>query len=637
MSARFDHGYALLIGVGQVPGWDEMSLTQSVADVRAIREILVDPGRCAYPDSDDHICLIHDEGATRAGIPGGLAWLMGRVDRDPLATAVIYYSGHGLLDTNSNSYFLIPHEAERSNVAGTAVAFRIFAAELSKISAPRRLVVLDCCHASAIHGAKGGARRGTPSGVRSATAPLALLDQLKQGKGHAVFCSSDEEESSRVFKGKNISIFTYHFTEALRGAASKTNEIVVNVSQLMNHVGRKVPRSARDHWEASQNPFFLFETQEYPVALLRGGKGLPSSSDILRRMASSRELSSEFGDYPELARAYLSPWSVFERVKPERFTGRKWLENRLDHLLSENDRGLFIVEAEAGLGKTAFLAQLVRERGYVHHFVEIVPGSDGILPGIRSLAAQLIRAWDLPTTALDGIAPGYTIRPDYLQNLLKQAADRRDVVRPDEKIVLVVDALDEAGPPTADQNVLGLPRVLPKGVYFVVSQRPVKYVETYGARPKRPAWFACGKGRALVGYSERLYFIPNDVHAQLQVRDLPMADQNKVNNLFGDMLGVNARLRGQRRKLAIELANLCASKDTLLECLMPTSQKPCQYLLPVRSSVLTDAQPLSKAPLYKDLGKLLDASTNPRTFRIGPEYRDWLELNKRLIQSRLFE
>jgi thiamine pyridinylase len=163
------------------------------------------------------------------------------------------------------------------------------------------------------------------------------------------------------------------------------------------------------------------------------------------------------------------------------------------------------------------------------------------------------------------------------------------------------------------------------------------FAEPYQAPPKRPAWFGSGKGRAFVGYSERLYFIPKDAHSELRVRDLPMADQNRVNNLFVDMLGVNANLRGDRRKLAVELANLCASKDALLECLIPCGETSSQYLLPVRTSVLSSTDLLSKAPLYNDLGKLLEASTNPRVFRLGPKYRDWLELNKRLIQSRLFE
>ena len=218
-----------------------------------------------------------------------------------------------------------------------------------------------------------------------------------------------------------------------------------------------------------QTPFFRFETQDYAVALLRGGKGLPSGGEFLRGIASAREPDPEFGDYRELARHYLSPWSVFERVRLDRFKGRGWLRQRLDQFLNDNDRGLFVIEAEAGLGKTAFLAHLHRERGYVHHFVERAPGSDGVELGIRSLAAQLIRAWGLPLDAI--VAP---IRPNFRQDLLKQAADRRDRDKPDEKIALVVDALDEAGPSLAGQNVLGLPRVLPRGVYLVVSQRPVE-------------------------------------------------------------------------------------------------------------------------------------------------------------------
>lgn len=163
------------------------------------------------------------------------------------------------------------------------------------------------------------------------------------------------------------------------------------------------------------------------------------------------------------------------------------------------------------------------------------------------------------------------------------------------------------------------------------------FTEPYDAPPKRPGWFGAGKGRAFVGYSERLYHTPVQGHDKLAVRDLPMADQNLVNIMFVDMLGVNANLRGDRRKLAVELANLCAAKETVLESLLPHGDKPSQYLLPVRRSVLTDSNLLQKAPLYHDLGRILDPKTNPRTFRIGPEYRDWLDLNKRLIQSRLFE
>jgi thiamine pyridinylase len=195
-------------------------------------------------------------------------------------------------------------------------------------------------------------------------------------------------------------------------------------------------------------------------------------------------------------------------------------------------------------------------------------------------------------------------------------------VRP--KLPLAID-LDSAG--LADLRLLA----------GMAGKPQAFFEETWGAPPKRPTWFGEGKGRAFAGYTERLYFIPQEAHGKLKVRDLPMGERNKVNHLYVDMLGLNSSLRGERRKLAIELINVCTEAETMLECLMPADGKPSQYLLPVRASVLKNEKLLKEAPLYAELAKLLDPSTNPRTYRLGPEYRDWLKLNKKVIQSQLFE
>ncbi len=157
---------------------------------------------------------------------------------------------------------------------------------------------------------------------------------------------------------------------------------------------------------------------------------------------------------------------LFERVRLDRFIGREWLIAEIDAFLQE-DRGYFVLEAAAGLGKTTFLAYLAKEWGYIHHFVELAPGQDGIAPGLRNLAAQLVCAWDLNPYLAEGVLPGAASCTDFLQSLLAETAQKRDETRPDEKIVLLVDALDEAGVPLVGQNVLGLPLVLPRGVYFI--------------------------------------------------------------------------------------------------------------------------------------------------------------------------
>jgi uncharacterized caspase-like protein len=119
MQTRFDHGYALLIGVGRT-AYERWSLPVTVKDVQAIKAVLVDPAHCAYHDDTVHIRLTVDQAATRDGILQGLAWLRARSEQDPDATAVVYYAGHGWFERKSDHYYLITHEADPSDIAGSA-------------------------------------------------------------------------------------------------------------------------------------------------------------------------------------------------------------------------------------------------------------------------------------------------------------------------------------------------------------------------------------------------------------------------------------------------------------------------------------------------------------------------------------
>ena len=177
------------------------------------------------------------------------------------------------------------------------------------------------------------------------------------------------------------------------------------------------------------------------------------------------------GDYASLSDLYLSPEPVFHRVRLEEFSGRDWLTSQLDCFLSEHDCGVWLLVGEAGVGKTTFLAHLVRERRYLHFFAEQAPGEAGVTRALQSLAAQLVSRYRLePYASHERLSPTLAAAPDFLERLLLyQAANH---LAAGEKLVIVVDALDEAGL-GSNGNVLGLPKGLPPGVFLVLSQRPV--------------------------------------------------------------------------------------------------------------------------------------------------------------------
>ena len=152
---------------------------------------------------------------------------------------------------------------------------------------------------------------------------------------------------------------------------------------------------------------------------------------------------------------------------------------------------------------------------------------------------------------------------------------------------------------------------------------------------QRAPKFAEGCGRALVGWSERLSKMPVDYHSNVKVRPLPLDEKNSINLLYVDTLLVNSTLTGERRKLAIEFANLVASSVVVREAFLVRDEKTKspQYLLPVRKSVMNDPRLLREAPLYSQLRVAVEK--HPRTFRLGADARFWLERVKGTIRTAI--
>jgi hypothetical protein len=282
MSQQFNNGYALLIGVGE-SRYKPLSLPVTVKDTQAIYAALIDPELCAYPDDKDHIRVLNNEEATRSAILEGLNWLKDKAKTDQTATVLVYYSGHGWVDKTDNRYYLLQHDVKPSKLAASALSAEAFTDALRQIQVDRLLVVIDSCHAAGMATSKDAEtaikidaelleefddfERVSPS--------KGVIDTMKQGKGRVVFTSSKGEEKSYWLKDNSMSIYTFHFLEALQGAANKPGDTEVKVSNLMNYLSKAVPKRARQLYEVEQTPHFDMGGNDFIIAKLRGGKGLP--------------------------------------------------------------------------------------------------------------------------------------------------------------------------------------------------------------------------------------------------------------------------------------------------------------------------------------------------------------------------
>ncbi|MGH3188757.1 MAG: hypothetical protein ACRDOL_16110 [Streptosporangiaceae bacterium] len=168
-----------------------------------------------------------------------------------------------------------------------------------------------------------------------------------------------------------------------------------------------------------------------------------------------------------LAVAAKDPSVIYAAVDAESFTGRGWLVTEIDRFIGNHPCGYVFIEAEAGLGKTAFAASLVRNRGYVSHFSRYA-GGRSVRTALQNLSAQLIIHFRLDHLAPAEIFPEWAQSPAGFESILGQAAERAR--RHGRPVVLVVDGLDEADP-SGQGPAFGLPTALPDGTYIVGTYR----------------------------------------------------------------------------------------------------------------------------------------------------------------------
>ncbi|HEY0755780.1 MAG TPA: caspase family protein [Ktedonobacteraceae bacterium] len=260
----FTHGYALFVGVGN-------DLPVTVDDATALHKLFTDPARAGYPAGQ--AALLTSTDAKREYILDALDRLIGQVKNDPEATAIVYFSGHGIKISRSEQefeYFLIPYGYDRERLNATAISSLEFTEKLRQIKARKLVVLLDCCHAGGIPAFKAPGIRVE----KSAMYPDML--SLQEGRGRVIIASSNEDQSSLT--GHPYSIFTTCLLDALGGKASGEKDGMARILDISRYLLDQVPlRSEQQQYPVISNIQNLDEN--FPICFYAGGtKGVPGAA-----------------------------------------------------------------------------------------------------------------------------------------------------------------------------------------------------------------------------------------------------------------------------------------------------------------------------------------------------------------------
>ncbi|HIK08279.1 MAG TPA: helix-turn-helix domain-containing protein [Trichormus sp. M33_DOE_039] len=139
------------------------------------------------------------------------------------------------------------------------------------------------------------------------------------------------------------------------------------------------------------------------------------------------------------------------------FCGRGFVFKEFEDFLHQYPKGYFTVIGDAGMGKSAIAAKYVYDHKAICYFNVLQDGRNRPELFLKSIRQQLINRYQLENA-----------ENDDLSALLVKASNK---ISDGEKLVIVVDALDEVQQETGAENILYLPKTLPNKVYFLLTRR----------------------------------------------------------------------------------------------------------------------------------------------------------------------
>lgn len=147
---------------------------------------------------------------------------------------------------------------------------------------------------------------------------------------------------------------------------------------------------------------------------------------------------------------------IEEKIKS--FCGRQFVFDAFVNFIKNNPNGYFTVVGDAGMGKSAIAAKYVYDHHCPCYFNILSESRNRPEQFLKSIRQQFIQRYDLQDA---GDADLSTLVVKISKKLL-----------PNQRLIIVVDALDEVEQEAGAENILSLPDTLPERVYFLLTRRP---------------------------------------------------------------------------------------------------------------------------------------------------------------------
>ncbi|QLE57672.1 caspase family protein [Nostoc sp. TCL26-01] len=217
--------WLLLVGVNQYQDQQLASLRYSAVDCQVLAEALA--GATQEQFLQKEINIYHDF-AGELPILTNIRHSLQQISQtaQPTDTILFYFSGHGMLQANTQQAYLCLADTQKDNLENTGLAVKELLELLSNSGVQNQLVWLDACHSG------GMTLRGlnpTPQLVQ------VLQQRAAKSKGFYALLSCDTNQLSWEFPELGHGVFTYYLMRGLRGDAAD-HQGMISADSLYRYV-----------------------------------------------------------------------------------------------------------------------------------------------------------------------------------------------------------------------------------------------------------------------------------------------------------------------------------------------------------------------------------------------------------------
>ncbi|MBE9214112.1 caspase family protein [Plectonema cf. radiosum LEGE 06105] len=295
--------WLLLVGVNDYQDISLPSLRYPALDCQGLEESLVKATE-GFPNKE---IVVHHDFARKAPEIKNIRQSLYKIvsQSQPNDSILLYFSGHGMLEPNTQEAVLCFSDTNKSNLLATGLPMQELVEILSKSPAKQQLLCLDTCHSGdmALLGARvGSSRDGDIAPLSNSTPQLmnVLRHRASQSKGFCALLSCDRGQQSWEFPELGHGVFTYYLMRGLSGEAADNSGFIdadglykyvyrqtVQYIDKLNHQVRLINQQKRERGDSQLYPEYPIQTPKRIVEgvgeLIVGFKPNQVDSHKLRR------------------------------------------------------------------------------------------------------------------------------------------------------------------------------------------------------------------------------------------------------------------------------------------------------------------------------------------------------------------